>query len=272
LAGTLALTESTGGLTTAYTYGPFGQTVVAGPVSGNPFQFSGRENDGTGLYYYRARYYHPTLARFLGEDPLGLAGGDINLYSYVANNPVNLTDPTGEAIPIIIAAAVATGAWSAVVAELGEWFRGGSPEEVGRAGARAGVGGTVGAAIALAVPTSAPVAASIGGAAGGFVESWIEQLQTGQGSLADHLVNAAAGAALGRLGEAINPTATTRVVSRYLIQEVKNLQTLHVQRLPIKLMTRVSTLDDRLRSLGPNTIATMLFREISHPSVAWGRK
>jgi len=37
-------------------------------MSSNPFQYTGRENDGTGLYYYRAQYYAPKLHRFLSED------------------------------------------------------------------------------------------------------------------------------------------------------------------------------------------------------------
>jgi RHS repeat-associated protein len=39
--------------------------------SANPAQYTGRENDGTGLYYYRGRYYSPTLQRFASQDPLG---------------------------------------------------------------------------------------------------------------------------------------------------------------------------------------------------------
>ena len=56
---------------------------------------SGRENDGSGLDYYRARYYQPTWGRFVSEDPIGLAGGDANLYAYVRDNPLNLVDPLG---------------------------------------------------------------------------------------------------------------------------------------------------------------------------------
>jgi RHS repeat-associated protein len=60
---------------------------------------SGREDDGTGLYYYRARYYDPGRGRFISEDPIGLQGG-INLYSYVDANPIIRTDPLGlQAIP-----------------------------------------------------------------------------------------------------------------------------------------------------------------------------
>ena len=54
-----------------------------------------RQDDGTGLYYYRARYYDPTLGRFVSEDRLGFGSGDVNFYAYVGNNPVNANDPTG---------------------------------------------------------------------------------------------------------------------------------------------------------------------------------
>jgi RHS repeat-associated protein len=95
LGSILALTDDTGVVQTSYTYEPFGQTTVSGQGNANPFQYTGRENDGTGLYYYRARYYHPQLQRFIGEDPIRFEGGDVNLYAYVANNPVRWTDPLG---------------------------------------------------------------------------------------------------------------------------------------------------------------------------------
>jgi RHS repeat-associated protein len=44
--------------------------------------------------YYRARYYDPSIGRFISEDPIQFRGG-INFYAYVRNNPVNLTDPFG---------------------------------------------------------------------------------------------------------------------------------------------------------------------------------
>ena len=67
LGSTLALTDATGTVQTEYTYEPFGQTTVAGTPSTNPFQYTRRENDGTGLYYYRTRYYQPVLQRFLSN-------------------------------------------------------------------------------------------------------------------------------------------------------------------------------------------------------------
>jgi RHS repeat-associated protein len=94
LGSTLALTNASQAITTSYTYEPYGQTTITGAAIGNPFGYTGRENDGTGLYYYRARYYHPTLGRFVSEDPVGLRGG-YNLSAYVGGNPLNYVDPLG---------------------------------------------------------------------------------------------------------------------------------------------------------------------------------
>jgi RHS repeat-associated protein len=94
LGSVIALTDETGAITTQYAYDPFGNVTVSGEARDNPFQYTGRENDGTGLYYYRARYYNPELQRFISEDPIGLLGG-INKFAYVGNNPVNYTDPRG---------------------------------------------------------------------------------------------------------------------------------------------------------------------------------
>jgi len=77
------------------TYAPFGTTTSTGQTNTNPFKFTGREDDGTGLYYYRARYYHPGMSRFVSEDPIRFGGGDVNLYSYVWNNPTRFVDPLG---------------------------------------------------------------------------------------------------------------------------------------------------------------------------------
>ncbi|PYN96667.1 MAG: hypothetical protein DMD91_20665 [Candidatus Rokuibacteriota bacterium] len=52
---------------------------------------------------YRARYYHPGLQRFISEDPIGFAGGNVNVYVYVRNNPVLFRDPTGDLDPLTAA-------------------------------------------------------------------------------------------------------------------------------------------------------------------------
>ncbi len=100
LGSTLALTDSTGTMQTQYTYEPFGNTTLNGSTTTNSFAYTGRELDGTGLYFYRARYYNPTLQRFVSEDPLGFGGGDVNLYAYVSNSPPNFTDSCGMIGPL----------------------------------------------------------------------------------------------------------------------------------------------------------------------------
>ena len=89
--------NSSTGATNIARYQPFGQ--VRGntdPIgSGHPFDigFTGQTNDpGTELIDYNARHYDPTLARFPMADPV-LDG--TNRYTYVRNNPLRFTDPTG---------------------------------------------------------------------------------------------------------------------------------------------------------------------------------
>jgi RHS repeat-associated protein len=95
LGSTVALDDGTGSLPTQYTYEPFGATTSLGQASTNSYKYTGREEDGTGLHYYRARYYSPRMQRFLSEDPIEFAGGDPNLYAYVWNSPLRWNDPLG---------------------------------------------------------------------------------------------------------------------------------------------------------------------------------
>jgi RHS repeat-associated protein len=96
LGSTVALANSSGEIGTAYTYDPFGATTASGPSSSNPFQFTGRENDGTGLQYNRARYYNPATTRFISQDPSGFNGSGSNLYWYANGDPLDFIDPSGE--------------------------------------------------------------------------------------------------------------------------------------------------------------------------------
>jgi len=88
------LLDKDGNITTSYVYDAFGKVTKIGNDQ-NPFQYTGRENDGTGLYYYRARYYSPHMRRFISEDPLRIRGGWINFYNYARNNPITYFDPLG---------------------------------------------------------------------------------------------------------------------------------------------------------------------------------
>jgi RHS repeat-associated protein len=91
-----SLTSSAGALANTYTYDSFGNVTNSTGTLRNPFSYTGREFDSeTGLYYYRARYYDPSVGRFLSEDPVGFSGEDVNLYRYVWDAPLNLRDPFG---------------------------------------------------------------------------------------------------------------------------------------------------------------------------------
>ena len=104
LGSTVALTNETGNLVESYTYDAFGTPSIRNgsglslPVSGfeNRFLFTGRELlRDAGIYDYRNRVYSSSLGRFLQTDPIRFQAGDVNIYRYVSNNPVNWTDPLG---------------------------------------------------------------------------------------------------------------------------------------------------------------------------------
>ena len=124
----MALADSIGTPVTEYTYEPYGQTTVVGTASTNSFQFTGRENDATGLYYYRARYYDPRAGRFLQPDPLGLSLGEAEAYAYVRNRPLTSTDPLGlyESPWLLRAVVPGQGAWDYAMTgfEAGDYGRG----------------------------------------------------------------------------------------------------------------------------------------------------
>lgn len=87
-------------ITSAEGYYPFGETAWMRPESETEYRFirySGKEMDATGLYYYGARYYAPWLQRWISADPAGDVDG-LNLYSFVANNPIKFSDQDGQSL------------------------------------------------------------------------------------------------------------------------------------------------------------------------------
>ncbi|MCA3163355.1 MAG: RHS repeat-associated core domain-containing protein [Burkholderiales bacterium] len=111
LGSVIAQTQDNQSTLAGYSYSPYGQTQSTGNTEGDSVQYTGRENDHNGLYYYRARYYDPVLKRFLSEDPIGLAGGSLSFYSYVEGNPVQFVDPEGKLLTIGGGIAVGLGAY-----------------------------------------------------------------------------------------------------------------------------------------------------------------
>jgi RHS repeat-associated protein len=89
----VAMTNSSGVLSSINAYDEWG---IPNATNQGRFQYTGQEWIGElGLYYYKARVYSPTLGRFLQTDPIGYDGG-VNLYAYVGDDPVNITDFDGK--------------------------------------------------------------------------------------------------------------------------------------------------------------------------------
>ena len=93
IGSTVARTSDAGLVTEINAFGPFGEGPA--PSGINRFGFTGqRFDDESGLYYFRARHYSPTLGRFLQPDPAGFVDG-LNLYTYAGNSPISFVDPLG---------------------------------------------------------------------------------------------------------------------------------------------------------------------------------
>jgi RHS repeat-associated protein len=95
----VALRNEVGNSLNSYTYDIWGNSKTTSETMPNPFRYSGELWDSaTNLQYLRARWYDPSIGRFISEDtfegdyknPLSL-----NLYTYVENNPLSYNDPTG---------------------------------------------------------------------------------------------------------------------------------------------------------------------------------
>ena len=113
LGSTTLVTDEEGRVVERIEYKPFGEVyrrevrdpatgqliVGSAAPSGSPHGFTGQRHDtSTGLYYYKARYYDPSLGRFSQPDPFVQGPADpqtLNRYAYVGNNPTNFTDPSG---------------------------------------------------------------------------------------------------------------------------------------------------------------------------------
>ncbi len=103
LGSTVAVTNSSGTLTSQQRYLPFGapRTIPNSPILGTDFTYTGQRklDDGLGgIMDYRARFYSPALMRFLQPDtviPNPANPQSLNRFGYVGNNPLRFNDPTG---------------------------------------------------------------------------------------------------------------------------------------------------------------------------------
>ena len=107
----IALLNANGALVASYNYGAWGNYSVHGADGKkttdatfighiNPLRYRGYYYDReTRLYYLQSRYYDPAICRFINADgQLSITDFiDSNLFAYCGNDPVNRTDPTGEA-------------------------------------------------------------------------------------------------------------------------------------------------------------------------------
>ena len=90
---TSSITDGNGTVLQNYTYDAFGNVENPYDLDTNPFRYCGEYYDAeTGFIYLRARYYDPSMGRFISEDPIR---DGVNWYAYCGNNPVMFVDPFG---------------------------------------------------------------------------------------------------------------------------------------------------------------------------------
>jgi RHS repeat-associated protein len=172
LGTVLGATDQNGVLLYWTTLDAFGQPLSPGPAGADPIRFAGRPyNEALGLYEMRARFYDPVLGRFTQEDPLGMAGGDVNLYRYAGNNPLQFNDPTGQNAALEYVTLAVALVRPANLCNLGVCVAGilnGVAKSITTLSpTQQGSAGCIGSIAAVPVPTPTGAGASLAGAAVG---------------------------------------------------------------------------------------------------------
>ncbi|MEZ4736311.1 MAG: RHS repeat-associated core domain-containing protein [Caldilineaceae bacterium] len=104
----LVVNAGTGEVLQRMSYDAFGNVLEDTTPGFQPFGFAGGLYDSdSGLVRFGARDYDAQVGRWTSKDPTLFEAGSLNLYTYVNNDPVNFTDPTGEALPLLAALGIA---------------------------------------------------------------------------------------------------------------------------------------------------------------------
>ena len=113
LNSAIALTDSSGAIKLRYSYDPYGNATLSDTATGftNPYQYIGRESDAPGLYFVRARYYSPTMAGFISEDPARFGGRQLTFYGYGYADPIMYVDRSGQDPFLAVGGLIGGGLW-----------------------------------------------------------------------------------------------------------------------------------------------------------------
>ena len=148
------LTDAQGAITKSYKYDAFGVEQNIDDSDSNAFRYCGEYYDSElGTIYLRARYYDPTIGRFISRDSVTGENTDplsLNLYTYCHNNPIIGTDPSGHALHLLIGAAVGAliSGGITLVSEIKEKGIKGLDMDTVKNVAISSVGGAIGGALA----------------------------------------------------------------------------------------------------------------------------
>jgi RHS repeat-associated protein len=160
----IVIDATTGAVAQRLDYDEFGRILFDSNPGFQPFGFGGGIYDAsTGLIRFGARDYDPATGRWTAKDPLHLAGGDFNLYTYAHNDPVNLLDPTGLAVLYCgVTGEVITPSTATAVGDAFIWIDSDGNYGTGLAGGLGGGVGSPGAAAMIGFSTASTGAAYAG--------------------------------------------------------------------------------------------------------------
>ncbi|WP_241970898.1 RHS repeat domain-containing protein [Pseudidiomarina donghaiensis] len=212
---------TTGEIISQQLFSAFGQTrtiyTTGGVALGSMLPpteqgFTGhRQMDALGIVHMKGRIYDPTLGRFLQADPFVQApknSQNYNRYSYVLNNPMSYTDPSGYFFKSLFKGIKKY--WRVIAAAVVSYFT---------FGAASGWASSWALSSGLSASAAGFTGAVVGGAAAGFVSGAIMT-----GSLRGAMSGALAGAITGGIFEGIaqygfNTSTVTEAASAMLLEE-----------------------------------------------------